>query len=512
MTATATILALVPLAVQTRRTIIRRDRAERHTMGMYNDDGEGVVSMAEIQEPAGIAERIDRIETGLFVEPPLWSEDGRRATLAERLAFHNTPGLSVAVINEGKVEWARGYGVVEAGRDDPVTADTIFQACSISKHVAMIGALRLVQDGVLDLDEDANRYLTSWRAPANGAWQPRVTVRQLLGHTAGLTYCWYRGFRHGDATPTLPQVLDGVGPANTPPVRVVLLPGTQFRYSGSHYSVLQQLMVDATGTPFPMLMRALVLDPLGMRNSSYDQSYPDTRPATTAVGHYLGGAPVDGQWRVIPEMAGAGLWTTPGDLARLACAIQHAHTKAATGFLTPDLVDQALTPQIDASFGLGTQLEGPDTVRRFGHGGDNIGYKCFTTAYLEHGLGAVVMTNADDGAWVALEVLRRIADEYGWPDYTPARAATSVDARAYDGYAGTYALRPGVTIGIERKGDTLLLTLQGQPAIELRPSSDTTFLSPAVNSAITFTIGEDGRATGLSLQQEDHEIQAQRLR
>jgi hypothetical protein len=346
MTATATILALVPLAVQTRRTIIRRDRVERHTMGMYNDDGEGVVSMAEIQEPAGIAERIDRIETGLFVEPPLWSEDGRRATLAERLAFHNTPGLSVAVIND----------------------------------------------------------------------------------------------------------------------------------------------------------------------SSYDQSYPDTRTAKTAVGHYLGGAPVDGQWRVIPEMAGAGLWTTPGDLARLACAIQRAHTKAATGFLTPDLVDQALTPQIDASFGLGTQLEGPDTARRFGHGGDNIGYKCFTTAYLEHGLGAVVMTNADDGAWVALEVLRRIANEYGWPDYTPARATTSIDAHAYDGYAGTYALRPGVTIGIERKGATLLLTLHGQPAIELRPSSDTTFLSPAGNSAITFTIGDDGRATGLSLQQEDHEIQAQRLR
>jgi len=140
--------------------------------------------------------------------------------------------------------------------------------------------------------------------PANGAWQPRVTVRQLLGHTAGLTYCWYRGFRRGAATPTLPQVLAGVGPANTPPIRVVLLPGAQFRYSGSHYSVLQQLMVDVTGTPFPTLMHALVFDPLCMRNSSYDQFYPDTRPAMTTVGHYLGGAPVDGQWRVIPEMAG----------------------------------------------------------------------------------------------------------------------------------------------------------------------------------------------------------------
>ncbi len=137
---------------------------------------------------SAVADRIGRTESSLVVEPPVWSEDSRRVTLAERMAYYKTPGVAVAVINGGEVEWARGYGVVEAGRGDPVTAETIFQACSISKHVAMVGALRLVQDGVLDLDEDTNRYLTSWKAPANESWQPRVTVRQLLGHTAGLTY------------------------------------------------------------------------------------------------------------------------------------------------------------------------------------------------------------------------------------------------------------------------------------------------------------------------------------
>ncbi len=206
-------------------------------------------------------ERIRRIEASIIVEPPVWSGDEQLCPIQERMAYHKTPGLSVAVINGGRIAWTRGYGVLEAGRDAPVTPDTIFQACSISKHVAMAGVLRLVAEGVLDLDEDVNRYLTSWKLPPNGTWQPRVTLRQLLGHTAGLVYNWYRGFRRGAEIPTLLDVLEGSPPANTPPVRVVMLPGTRFRYSGSHYSVIQQVMVDATGTPFPELMRRLVFEP-----------------------------------------------------------------------------------------------------------------------------------------------------------------------------------------------------------------------------------------------------------
>jgi CubicO group peptidase (beta-lactamase class C family) len=291
-----------------------------------------------------IAARISRIENGVTRDAPLRSQDTERVSLLERMGYYKTPGLSVAVINDGQLEWARGFGVLEAGDPTPVTPDTIFQACSISKHVAMVGALSLVQDGALDLDEDINHYLTSWRLPANDAWQPCVTLRQLLAHTAGLTQNWYRGFRQGEPTPTLLQVLEGQPPANTPPIRAVLLPGSLFRYSGSHYSVLQQLMIDVSGAPFPDLMRELVFEPLNMRNSSYDQSYPNTRSGSVAVGHSIGGEPVHGKWRVIPEMAGAGLWTTPSDLALLAIEIQHAHAGRPTRFLTKALADQALAP------------------------------------------------------------------------------------------------------------------------------------------------------------------------
>jgi len=467
--------------------------------------------MKPAQPILAVAERIRRVENGLTPEPPVWKEQVASATIAERMAYHGTPGLSVAVIHDGEIAWARGYGGIDATRAEPVTTDTIFQACSISKHVAMAGTLRLVQQGVLDLDEDVNQYLDSWKLPPNGAWQPRVTVRQLLGHTAGLSYTWYRGFRHGDPTPTLQQVLDGQSPANTPPVRCVMLPGSTFRYSGSHYSVLQQVLVDVTKQSFPELMHALVFEPLGMRNSSYDQTYPDGRLASSAVGHYIGGEPVYGKWRVIPEMAGAGLWTTATDLALLAREIQRAHTGKPTAFLSKAVVDQALTPQVADGFGLGAELEGKNDTRRFGHSGSNVGYTCRSLAYVEHGMGAAVLTNAEDGYWVVLELLRAIAREYTWPDYAPQHAAVTVDPQVYDAYVGEYEARPGFTLRIRQQGDALLVEAPGQPAMQLHPTSESTFFVDALNSEISFSKDDADTVTNLVLKQEGHETQVKKM-
>ena len=468
--------------------------------------------MMQPQSTPEVVERVRRVESSLVVEPPVWSREGEHAALAERMAYHRVPGLSVAVINNGQIEWVRGYGAVEAGRGAPVTPTTVFQACSISKHVAMVGTMRLVEDGLLDLDEDANRYLTAWKLPPNGPWQPRITLRQLLGHTAGLVYNWYRGFRRGEPVPTLLEVLEGRPPANTPPVRAVMLPGSRFRYSGSHYSVLQQLLVDTTGTPFPELLHALVFAPLGMRDSSFDQGYPDSRAGSVAVGHYLGGEPVHGKWRVIPEMAGAGLWTTPADLARLALEIQRAHRGLPTTFLTKQIVDQALTPQVDEGFGLGAELQGKGASLRFGHSGGNIGYACLSTAYAARGLGAVAMTNGEDGRWVIQELFRAIAREYGWPDYEPQRIATEVDGRVYDAYVGEYELRPGMRLTIRREEDALLLEAPGQPPLEVRPCSEIEFFSDALNSEVAFSEGAGGEVTGLVLRQEGQEAQARKVR
>jgi CubicO group peptidase (beta-lactamase class C family) len=453
--------------------------------------------------------RIRRIEQGLHSDAPLWSQASAAATLVERMAHYAVPGVSVAVFSNGSIEWAQGYGVLEAGRSAAVTPETVFQACSISKHVAAVGVLRLVQQGLIDLDTDVNHYLRSWRLPSNGDWQPRVTSRQLLGHTAGLSYNWYRGFERGMPLPTLLQVLNGQPPANTPPVRVVIIPGTRNRYSGSHYSVIQQLMIDVTAMPFPALMQELVFDPLEMHHSSYDQAYPDDQSKSVAVGHYLGGVPVRGKWRVIPEMAGAGLWTTPTDLARLEMALQKAYAGATSSFLSQSLVQQAFTPQLNPEYGLGTQLWGVQPPRCFGHSGDNIGYKCQSKAFVESGSGVVIMTNGDDGHSVIEELMQVVWREYGWPADEVRREMIAVTPSQLDGYVGTYELEAGFSVTVRREGTELMLQVPTQPPIPLQSAGSDVFFSTAVNSSVRFiraaTGAETGTVVGLIIKQEGQE-------
>jgi CubicO group peptidase (beta-lactamase class C family) len=366
--------------------------------------------MAEMNREA----RIHRVGRGLLQVDPLHSNRYQTASLEHQMVQYAVPGVSVTVI-DGRLVWARGCGVREAGGLDSVTPQTLFQACSISKPVAAIGALRLVQQGLLDLDEDVNQYLRHWRVPNNADGQPRITLRHLLSHTAGTTVHGFPGYGRDQPLPSLQQVLDGEAPANTEPVRVDLVPGAQFRYSGGGTSIVQQVMTDVTGQPFPALMAELVLRPLGMGSSTYAQPLPEQLWSQAASGHGADGAVVTGGWHNYPEMAAAGLWTTASDLARLVMAIQQLRSGEGDGFLRRDLVDQMLTSQCDSTYGIGFNLEAQGAALRFHHGGSNAGFKCYLLAYAERGQGAVVMTNGDEGLVLVKELLRAIAAEYGWP-------------------------------------------------------------------------------------------------
>src|SRR5262249_20669723 len=159
---------------------------------------------------------------GLLPDRAFRNQYGPKATLKERMAYYHTPGVSLAVINNSRIEWARGFGLREWGKSDPVTETTLFQAGSVSKPGVALAVLRLVEEGKLDLDEDVNRYLTSWKVPANGTWPPRLTLRQLLSHTAGLTVSGFPGYQVTEPIPPVTEVLRGAPPANTPPVVVNL--------------------------------------------------------------------------------------------------------------------------------------------------------------------------------------------------------------------------------------------------------------------------------------------------
>ncbi|WP_281388914.1 serine hydrolase domain-containing protein [Kribbella qitaiheensis] len=245
-----------------------------------------------------------------------------RADIEADLAEFQVPGISWAVIEGGEIVDRGSAGWVEAGRADPVTDRTLFQACSISKPIAVFAMLRLVDQGVLDLDEDVNRRLKSWQVPQTGDWQPVVTLRHLVSHSAGLTVHGFPGYPYGEKLPTARQILDGVPPATNFGVRVDTVPGTQFRYSGGGTVVVQQLLEDVTGRPFRQLLQELVLAPLGMADSDYAQPLPEDRHSQAAVAHNGVGQPIEGRWHSYPELAAAGLWTTPSDLVTFAQARQ----------------------------------------------------------------------------------------------------------------------------------------------------------------------------------------------
>ncbi len=371
------------------------------------------------QQGKDLEARIQRVENGLLPATLVKGQPPPSMKLAERMGFYNTPGVSIAVINNGGLEWARGYGVRDAAGSVPVSANTLFQAASISKPVAAMAALRLAEQGKLELDEDVNLRLVSWKVPENEFTRERkVTLRGLLSHCAGLTVHGFRGYASDEPAPTLLQTLDGGKPANSAPVRVNLTPGNKWRYAGGGYNVLQQLLIDVTKKPFPQLMREMVLGKLGMNHSTYEQPLPNNLWAQAASGHRNDGAKIKGGWHTYPEMAAAGLWTTPTDLARFAAELQKAKAGKSKKVLSREMVSRMLTEQT-GNWGLGLELEGKGQAALFRHGGSNEGFRCVMVAYIETGQGAVVMTNSDRGGALAGEILRSLAREYGWPSNLP---------------------------------------------------------------------------------------------
>lgn len=338
------------------------------------------------------------------------------ASIRAAMEEFQTPGLSVAVIDGGRIACAEGFGVCEEGTDRAVTTTTRFQAASISKPVSAAAALHLVSLGKLDLDQDVNEKLKSWKLPdSEKADGRKVTLRQLLCHGAGTTVHGFRGYADGESVPTVPQILDGQPPANSEAVRIFIRPGNVFRYSGGGYTIAQQLMIDVTGESFPALVQSAVLGPLEMQHSTYEQPLPTALLSEAATGHRAGRKLVDGRYHTYPEMAAAGLWTTPSDLARFAIAIQEELAGTSTKLFPQPMAEEMLKPQVKPHVGLGLMLAGKDGASQFSHGGANEGFRCQLVAYRTTGQGAVVMTNSDTGGQAAAMVIKAIGEHYHWP-------------------------------------------------------------------------------------------------
>lgn len=440
-----------------------------------------LISGIAIANPADEAQ-IKRVEQGLLPAVLIKGEPG--FSITDRMKFYKVPALSVAVIKDFKIDWARAYGVKDLETNEPATTETLFQAGSISKSVNAMVVMKKVEQGKLSLDEDINTKLTSWKLPDNQfTAKKKVTLRNLLSHTAGTTVHGFPGYAINEKIPTLPQVLDGASPANTAAVRVDMEPGTQFRYSGGGTTITQLALTDIEKKPYPAIARDTVLAPLGMRDSTYDQPLSTEWRKKAATGYRSNGSEVEGKIHIYPEMAAAGLWTTPTDLAKFAIEVQLSLAGRSNKVLTKQSVE-TMTSSFMEDVGLGFFIEKHGNALYFGHGGADEGFRAELLVSRDKGYGVAVMVNSDNGQ-ILREVIRGVAREYGWDEFLPAPyEIISLDAAKLATFSGRYQVNPDrvltIISSITKTGPHAIAMLNALPTgdapFALLPISETNFI------------------------------------
>ena len=445
-----------------------------------------VVPMPAVAGTSPAAAKIAAVERGLrpansFRGEPSW-------TLEERMEHYGVPGVGIAVIENHEVSWFRVYGLADRETGDPASPDTLFQAGSISKPVAAFGALRLVQQGKLSLDGPVNDKLATWKIPENEfTRQQPVTLTHLASHTGGLTVHGFPGYAVGEEVPTLAEVLDGSGTANTGSIQVDKLPGESWRYSGGGYTVMQQMMIDVSGTPFPALMQKLALGPIGMKRSTYQQPLPPKRLRRAAAGVLPDGHAVEGKRHTYPEMAAAGLWTTAEDLALFAAEVQRA-IQGKSKVLSKELAGKMVEPVVP-QFGRGFGLSVLDGAPYFSHGGWDEGFCAQLTAHRNAGYGVAVMINSNHPDFLS-EVVRAVAIAYDWDGYGMLDMQP-IPEIALKTYPGRYRYNAEQSFTVSRKDDRIFMQYVGDEPQELLHTGDGIYVRRERSSRITFA-EEDG--------------------
>lgn len=280
--------------------------------------------------------------------------------------------VSIAVIHNFKIHLVHAWGFADVAKQVPATTGTMFQAASISKPVAAMASLKAVQEKRFTLDQDINSILKSWKLVSN--FPGLVTPRTLMSHTSGTGDGFgFPGFAPGATLPTLPQILDGQPPSPLGPVRIVRPPLTAMQYSGGAVTIQQLALTDTYNESFAPLMQRLVLDPIGMKDSTFEQPLPVTRQPAAAHAHNGAGKTMEHPWHVYPEGAAAGLWTTPTDLARFALEVQMTLAGRSGKVLDKQTMQELITPVGVGGYAVGFSIGQRGQGWYFSHSGANWG-------------------------------------------------------------------------------------------------------------------------------------------
>jgi CubicO group peptidase (beta-lactamase class C family) len=447
---------------------------------------------------------IHKIENGLVPRILVQGETAKTYNVLERMKLFKVPGLSVAVLKDGKVIWQKGYGFADAGNHVPVDIHTKFQSASISKSVTAFGMLKLALVKGLDLDRNVNDYLISWKVPENAFTQSeKVTIRRLLNHTAGLNVDGFPGYEKTEKIPDAIGVLNGEG--KSPKLVVEGIPGTKYSYSGGGYVVLQKLVEDLSGESFERYMQDEVLTPLKMSDSSFDP-YPG---AHMSLAYDFRGEAYPGGWHVYPELAPAGLWSTPTDLAKFSAAVQDSLRGVEGSYLPKAMAEQMRTASMKPGggdeYGLGLEFQGKGVNASFGHGGSNAGFKSEMFYFFNQDLGLVLMANSDNGRLPRNEMIRALSDHFHLDLFPPTTVTAVHLAKAtLDSYAGKYQLE-------EEKNHYFTVTVDARNGLameDLTNGKKNTFLPMGKGKFVDRYSGEEAVFTVNGVSGDTHMLYA----
>ncbi len=445
-------------------------------------------------------------------------------TIQELLDRFGVPGVSIAVIRDFAIHWAKGYGVRDVETGEPVDTETMFQAASISKPVAAMGVLKAVLDGLFGLDDDINGILTSWRLDGGDFTRDRpVTPRMLTSHTSGLGDAFgFPGYGPDAQLPTPVQILEGNELSNVGPIFMEREPMAAYEYSGGGVTLMQQALADARGQPFEQVLAHDVLQPIGMTRSSYEQPISPEHDANAARAHGNEGESMGPKWHVYPEMAAAGLWTTPTDLARFAIEVQKSARGESNRVLSREMVREMLTPVGVGDFAVGFSLSKEGEGWYFRHGGSNWGFRGNLMAHTVKGYGFAIMTNANRGGAVMAELGRRIQRAYEWDSMSPPvprgyappveRTEIELPEEILAMYVGAYELNAEMTLEITLEDGGLFIEPTGQGRFPLFPESEQDFFTRVADVQISFTKDGTGLVDGLILHQGGRRRTAAKVR
>jgi CubicO group peptidase (beta-lactamase class C family) len=449
-----------------------------------------LISHCFAQKVDQIQSEIIAIENGLIKNIQIKGDSIQEFNIIERMEFYKVPGVSIAVVENGKIKWAKGYGYANTETGTKVDVNTLFQAGSISKPLAALSALKLFENDSLELNKDVNYYLKNWQIPENKFTETeKVTLEKLLTHTAGMTVHGFPGYQQTDAFPEIIDVLNGNG--NTAKIIVDTIPGSIWRYSGGGYTVMEKIVEDVSGLTLDEYMSKNILLPIGMKNSTYLQPISKEWQNNISAAYDVNGQLIDGLWNNYPEQAAAGLWTTPSDLALYCMEIQDIVQGKKDGILTKETVQKMLTKHKN-DWGLGPSLQNDKDSLIFGHGGKNAGFTNDMKAYVYNGNAIIVMTNADNGGKIISEIKNAVSKYYNWSLSQP-RTIEVIELSDTDlkQYAGKYELKEqNMIIEVQFQNNQLFLTNTPIGNLNLLPITNTKFIDLESGTVIEFLINE----------------------